>query len=173
MLQQGIHCSPFGVIPKKHRPDAWRLIVDLSHTENDSVNDGINKELYSLSYVPLGDVIANRERGHASKKGYQTDISQCLSVPSRQVAPWNVLERHGLCGRNITIWPQICPSNYSALAEALTVGVQQRGVQQVFYYIDDFITIGAPGIEECERNDRVMHGLCQELGLPVADEKDE
>ena len=56
-LQQGIHCSPFGVIPKKHKPDAWRLIVDLSHPENHSVNDGINKELCSLSYVSLDDVI--------------------------------------------------------------------------------------------------------------------
>ena len=55
--QQGIHCSPFGVIPKKHKPDAWRLILDLSHPESHSVNDGINKDLCSLSYVLLDDII--------------------------------------------------------------------------------------------------------------------
>jgi hypothetical protein len=25
-----IHCSPFGVIPKKNRVNKWRLILDLS-----------------------------------------------------------------------------------------------------------------------------------------------
>ena len=28
-----IHCSPFGVIPKKNKPGNWRLIVDLSSPE--------------------------------------------------------------------------------------------------------------------------------------------
>ena len=51
--------------------------------------------------------------------------------------------------------------------------MQQRGVQQVFHYIDDFITIGAPKTGECEWNVRIMHEVCQELGLPVAEEKNE
>ena len=57
-LQLGIQCSPFGVIPKKHKLNAWRLIVDLSSPEGHSVNDGISKELCSLSYVSLHDVVA-------------------------------------------------------------------------------------------------------------------
>ena len=57
-LQLGIQCSPFGVIPKKHKPDAWRLTVDLSSPEGHSVNDGISKELCSQSYVSLDDVVA-------------------------------------------------------------------------------------------------------------------
>ena len=28
--QMGVHCSPFGVIPKKGKAGRWRLIVDLS-----------------------------------------------------------------------------------------------------------------------------------------------
>ena len=43
----------FGVIPKKH-PGKWRLIVDLSHPRGRSVNDGIEKELCSLSYTFCG-----------------------------------------------------------------------------------------------------------------------
>ncbi len=45
----GIHCSPFGVIPKRGRPGKWRLIVNLSAPKGNSVNDGISKELASLS----------------------------------------------------------------------------------------------------------------------------
>ena len=53
-----VHCSPFGVIPKKNKPDKWRLIIDLSAPENHSVNDGILKELASLSYMSIDDVVA-------------------------------------------------------------------------------------------------------------------
>ena len=53
-----IHCSSFGVIPKKSRPGSWRLIVDLSAPEGHSVNDGICKEVASLSYISVDDVVA-------------------------------------------------------------------------------------------------------------------
>ena len=52
-----IQCSPFGVIPKKNKPKKWRLIIDLSSPENHSVNDGILKELASLSYTSIDDVV--------------------------------------------------------------------------------------------------------------------
>ena len=41
------HISRFGVIPKGHQPDKWRLIVNLSHPAELSVNDGIPKHLCS------------------------------------------------------------------------------------------------------------------------------
>ena len=48
-----IHCSPIGIIPKKNKPGKWRLIVDLSSPPGGSVNDGVDKELCSLSHCPL------------------------------------------------------------------------------------------------------------------------
>ena len=36
-----IHVSRIGVIPKKHQAGKWRLIVDLSYPEGQSINDGI------------------------------------------------------------------------------------------------------------------------------------
>ena len=53
-----IQCSPFGVIPKKNRPNKWRLIVDLSSLQGHSINDGISKELSTLSYVSVDSVVA-------------------------------------------------------------------------------------------------------------------
>ena len=48
-----MHTSPFGVIPKKHKPDKWRLIVDLSSPEGSSINDAISKELCSVAYSSI------------------------------------------------------------------------------------------------------------------------
>ena len=51
-----VHISRFGVIPKGHT-GKWRLIVDLSHPKDHSVNDGISKPLCSLKYVTIDDAI--------------------------------------------------------------------------------------------------------------------
>ena len=50
---QGIHSSPIGVIPKKHKPGKWRLIMDLSSPVESGINDGISSEWSSISYVSI------------------------------------------------------------------------------------------------------------------------
>ena len=52
-----IQISRFGVIPKSHQKDKWRLIIDLSHPKGNSVNDGIPKPLCGLSYITIDDAI--------------------------------------------------------------------------------------------------------------------
>ena len=52
-----IHYSRFGVIPKNNQSNKWRLIVDLSHIKNHSVNDGIPKDLCSIKYITIEDAI--------------------------------------------------------------------------------------------------------------------
>ena len=51
------HVSRFGVIPKNHQPNKWRLIVDLSYPTGHSVNDGISPPLCSLHYVTIDDAV--------------------------------------------------------------------------------------------------------------------
>ena len=55
-VQSKLQVSPFGVIPKKHKPGKRRLIVDLSAPEGANVNDGIDKGSCSLSYVSIDDI---------------------------------------------------------------------------------------------------------------------
>ena len=52
-----VHVSPFGVIPKSE-PGKWRLIVNLSAPEGGSVNDGISREMCSLSYLSIDEVVS-------------------------------------------------------------------------------------------------------------------
>ena len=71
-----IHCSPFGVIPKRNRPNKWRLIVDLSSPNGHSVNDGISKELASLSYVSVDDIVMEIGRRGRGTQLAKMDIKQ-------------------------------------------------------------------------------------------------
>ena len=52
-----VHLTRFGVIPKNHQPDKWRLIVDLSYPKGNSINDGIQKALCSLKYITVDHAI--------------------------------------------------------------------------------------------------------------------
>ena len=49
--------SRFGVIPKSHQPNSWRLIFDLSHPKTGSINEGIPNKLSSIKYVTIDDAI--------------------------------------------------------------------------------------------------------------------
>ena len=40
--KSGIHTSPFGAIPKKHKSNKWHLILDLSSPHSFSPNDSIS-----------------------------------------------------------------------------------------------------------------------------------
>ena len=45
--------SPFRGIPKKGKPNKWRLMLDLSALIGGTVNDGISKEECSLQYTSV------------------------------------------------------------------------------------------------------------------------
>ena len=70
------------------KPNKWRLIVDLSAPENHSVNDGILKELASLSYMSIDDVVTavvSMGKGSmlAKMDVIETGISQYPCPPTR------------------------------------------------------------------------------------------
>ena len=67
-----VQVSCFGVIPKSS-PGKWHLILDLSSPEGLSVNDGINPDWCSLSYVTVEDA-ARRIAKLKGALGYQMSI---------------------------------------------------------------------------------------------------
>lgn len=56
------HVSKFGVIPKQHKENKWRLIVDLSRPKEGSINDGIDSTLCLLFYTQVDEVGATGDR---------------------------------------------------------------------------------------------------------------
>ncbi len=173
----GIHCNPFGVIPKKNQPGKFRLIVSLSAPDNHSVNDGINKELASLSYVTVDEVaktVASLGRGAELAK---MDIKQAYrNVPvhphDRRLLgmKW---QGQVYIDATLPFGLRSAPLIFSAVADAAMWIITRRGVSHVVHYIDDFLTIGGPDTKECAENNTVMHEVCEYLGLPTEPAKDE
>ena len=63
------------------------------------------------------------------------------------------------------------PKIFNALADALEWILRSHGVEHLWHYLDDFLTCGAPGSEECMRNLHTMVDICRDLGIPLAMEK--
>ena len=76
----GVHISRFGVIPKPHQPGKWRMIVDLSHPEGLSVNDGIDKSHCSLTYLKLDQVAETVMKLGRGAKLAKADIQSAYRV---------------------------------------------------------------------------------------------
>lgn len=47
----------FCIVPKKHQPGKWLLIMDLSYFRGTSVNNGVELELCSMSYISVDVVV--------------------------------------------------------------------------------------------------------------------
>ena len=75
-----LHVSYFGVIPKRHQPGKWLLILDLSSPAAHSVNDGIAGEHYSLQYMKADDIIAAIMRMERSSLKAKFDVQNAYRI---------------------------------------------------------------------------------------------
>ena len=173
--QLGIHCSPFGVIPKKNKPNKWRLIVDLSAPEGSSVNDGIARDLCSTSYLAMDEVIACIVRLGKESLIAKMDIKQAY----RNV-PIHPDDRRllGMKWRDQVFVDKVLPFGlrsapliFTALADCLQWIMQRRGASPLFHYLDDFLTVGRPQSDQCASNMQIMKQACSDTGTPIEPDK--
>ncbi len=171
-----VHCSPFGVIPKKSKPGKFRLILNLSAPEGASVNDGISKELATLSYVSLDQVADTAARLGRGSLLAKMDIKQAYRQVSVHPQDRRLLgmlwEDKVYVDTTLPFGLRSAPLVFTAVADAAQWVMKKQGISQVFHYVDDFITLGASATE-CSRNNTIMHEVCSMLGLPAEPEKDE
>ena len=168
----GLQISPFGVIPKKSSPGNWRLIIDLSSPDQHSVNDGIPKELCSLSYCSVDDAVHQVLRLGKSAKLAKLDVKNAFRLLPIHPADRPLL---GMCwngqifvDKTLPFGLRSAPKLFNAVADALQWVMEQRGVSFVIHYLDDFLTSGAPNSDECDHNFQVMLQIFKELGVPFS-----
>jgi len=170
-----VKISRFGVIPKNHQANKWRLIVDLSHPRGHSVNDNIPSHLCSLSYITVDEAIHQ-----ILKTGQGTLLAKVDIKSAFRLLPVHPADRHllGMKWRE-NIYIDTClpfglrsaPRLFNVLADLLLWSAQQHGVSFLVHYLDDFLTIGPPKSETCGNNLHALKLLCEHLGIPLALEK--
>ena len=63
------------------------------------------------------------------------------------------------------------PAIFSAVADTLAIIVRDEVVRNSDHYLDDFIVLGSPGLDDCQKELQVALEACDKLGFPVAIEK--
>jgi hypothetical protein len=144
----GIIVSRFGVIPKQGQLNQWRLILDLSHPSGHSINDGVQSALSSLHYVSVDDAvhrILQLGRGALLAK---VDIKHAYRNvpihPDDRPLLWMQWNGRLFVDMALPFGLRSAPKVFTALANALQWILQDRGVDWLIHYIDDFLSAGAP-----------------------------
>lgn len=170
----GLQISPFGVIPKKD-PGKWRLIVDLSFPEGASVNDGIDKSVCSLEYVTVDHIAAGvRALGEGAMLAKVDVRSAYRIVPVHPDDRPLLGVRWGervFVDKALPFGLRSAPIIFTALADAIEWITRQRGASLLTHYLDDFTVLGKAGSPECAESLSLLHGICEDLGVPIAPDK--
>ncbi len=174
-LMSQFRITPFGLIPKRHQHNKWRLIVNLSSPRDRSVNDGINPDLCSLHYSGIDAAIAMVGRLSPGCQLAKLDLQHAYRVVPVHPDDWHLL---GMQWRQqvfldvaLPFGLRSAPKIFSALADALLWSMTCRGIQEGIHYLDDFLFGGRPASDECQVALSTALATCAELGFPVASEK--
>ena len=169
--------SPVGVIPKHNRPDKWRLIVDLSSPNGVSVNDGLNRAQCSIKYTSIDDAVAilrNLGRGALMAKLDLKDAYRIVPIHPKGRPLLGMRWRDSIyidCALPFGL--RSAPKIFSALADGLMWIIHSKGHELSLHYLDDFLLLGPPGSPACAAALHTTRQLCEDLGIPIAEEKTE
>ena len=171
----GIHISRFGVIPKNHHQDKWRMIVDLSYPTLHSVNNGIPSSLCSIRYITIDDAVQK-----IIELGPGTMMAKIDIRSAFRLIPVHPADRH-LLGMKwgkytfidtcLPFGLRSAPKLFNIMADLLTGVLSRQGVSYLIHYLDDFLTLGPPGSNICQQNLNIIQKVCASLGIPLALEK--
>lgn len=148
-----LHINRFGLIPKGHDTGKFRLITDPSYPRGRSVNDGIDSDLTSLSYISVDNVaelVQQLGRGSLLAK---VDIESAYRLVP--VHPQDRILQAMEWKGNVYVDPMLpfglrsAPKNFNAVADGLNWCLQQAGVRFSLHYLDDFIIVAPPQSSEC------------------------
>lgn len=134
-----VHTSPFGVIPK----GSWRLIVA---PEGASDNDGINKQLGSLTYVGVDDaaegICSFGQEAFLAKINVKSAYRNILVHRDDRWLMGMCWDEALLLDTTLPFGLWSAPKIFTAVADAVEWIVRQQGVQFVIHYLDDFLVMG-------------------------------
>jgi len=165
--------SRFGVIPKKN--GQWRLILDLSSPQGHSVNDGINRDWCSLSYVKVEDAAREISRLGTGAILAKVDVKSAYRIipvhPDDRPLLGMMWDGNLFIDCALPFGLRSAPRIFSAVADVLEWRAIFEGIPFVLHYLDDFLIISQPGSGEGSRHLQSLLALFERLRVPVAPEK--
>ena len=164
--------SRFGVIPKGGQVGRWRLIVDLSHPERRSVNDGISTNWCSLKYMRVEDVAERLLQLGLGAQMAKMDVKSAYRIVPVRPADGHILAMQWddqiFVEAALSFGLRSAPKIFNALADTIEWMARKHRVIDVWHYLDDFIVCGRPGsIPQLWIRITHVAGLVRVVGSPT------
>ena len=145
------------------------MILDLSSPQDFSVNDGISKESSSITYTTTDHAVEAILKSGKGTLMAKLDIKQAYrNIPVHPTdRPLLGMSWDGkvYADKTLPFGLRSAPILFSAIADALGWIMSRNGVTIIFNYVEDFLTLGKPGSDECQRNLTTMLATCNNMGL--------
>ena len=168
-----LHISPLGAVPKDD--GTFRLIMDLSSPQGDAINEGIDKEAYSVQYTPFDEAV-----DIVSKLGYGCFMAKIDIRHAFRLCPVNPVDFPllGFKWKNqfyvdtrLPFGSRSSPYIFNCFADVLWWFITTLcGVAMCIHYLDDFF-LAAKTKSECESYMKRVKDLFCFLGVPIALDK--
>ena len=172
--------SPLGAFPKKHSPDKYRVIFDLSYPAGKAVNDHISPDKFSLTYMTIDDVVYKIQEYGPGALVAKLDLESAFSHILVRPQDWELLGSSYWCQDNTgtvtrqyfvnTVLPfglRSSPKLFTDFAFAAKLVMEYEGVSYVNHYLDDYVTVGPPSSDVCGENLDKMLTVCKDIGFSI------
>ena len=143
----------------------------MSSPESWSVNDGIDPDLCSLSYVSIEDAVRAIVKSGQGLKLAKTDIKNAYRIVPVHLEDCMVL---GMVWEGLYVDAVLpfglrsVPKVFTAIADALEWVIKREGVQKLFHYLDDFVIVAPLASKQCEEDLQKLLVIFDRLHIPVA-----
>ena len=171
-----LHCSGLGTVPKSD--GSHRLIMHLSAPRRSSVNDGISRDDFTVSYITIDDaakLVAKHGRGALMSK---VDLESAFRLIPVRPADRRLLgcfwQSKYYVDLALPFGLRSAPAIFDRLARAIEFILRNNyGIEDLLHYLDDFFTVHAPSLTPATSVAAIQKAtilaILDSLGIPVSD----
>ena len=148
-----LQCSGVGAVPKKS--GGWRMIMHLSAPADDSINDGIDKDDFTLHYSTIDDAVQMVNKLGRNTLLAKVDIKSAFRTipvrPEDRGIHWRQQYYVDCC---LPFGLRSAPFLFNQYAEALQWILRHNyQIDDIIHYLDDFLLAGKPSSPDCTNKD--------------------
>ena len=168
------HCSPLLTRPKDlHKR---RVILNLSHPYGSSVNDQVSKthfdsRKFTLRFPAIDDIVQKNLKTD-DPLIYKIDVARAfrnLRVDPVDAVKFGIYwDNHFYLDQSVAFGWTHGSATFQMVSDTIAYVMRESGAS-VFAYIDDYIGVSLRG--DTMHHFRQLHGLLQDLGLPINTDK--
>ena len=170
----GLHCSPLGSCEKKD--NTRRLIMDLSQPRGQSINEGIDKNQYSVQYTHFDEatklVRSTGKNCLMSKVDIRHAFRLLPVLPAQLILLGIFWLGKFFVDTRLPFGLRSSPSIFNRFADAVCWIIQSIfKIRNVLHYSDDFFLVSTSNLNKAKSDLSTVKSAFKHLNIPIAENK--